>query len=156
MRKQIIAQEASESPSADRNWLNVERLARVEVTSEDLAHPIESAFSPATGSSWRAAGSGEQIIRLLFDEPLRLKCIRTVFHEAEIRRTQEFVLRWSSDGQSYREIVRQQYTFSPPHTSREIEEFGVDLNGVAALELRIVPDVSGGSACASLTELRLA
>jgi hypothetical protein len=52
--------------------------------------------------------------------------------------------------------VRQQYNFSPPETAREIEEYDVDLDAVTALELRIVPDISGGSALASLAQLRLA
>jgi hypothetical protein len=80
-----------------------------------------------------------------------------VFHEAEQERTQEFVLRWSpAGGQSYREIVRQQYNFSPPDAAREVEDYDVDLDGVAALELKIVPDISRGSARASLAQLRLA
>jgi hypothetical protein len=80
-----------------------------------------------------------------------------VFYEAELERTQEFVLRWSpDDGQSYREILRQQYNFSPPGAAREVEDYDIDLEGVTALELRIVPDISGGSARASLAQLRLA
>jgi len=109
------------------------------------------------GSGWRAAQPGEQTIRLRFDEPLRLQRIRLVFHEDEQGRTQEFVLRWSPDGgQSYREIVRQQYNFSPPEAVREIEEYDVDLDGVTGLELRIKPDISGGSARAALTQLSVA
>ena len=42
-----------------------------------------------------------------------LKRIALVFEENDTRRTQEFVLRWSADGgQSFREIVRQQWNFS--------------------------------------------
>jgi hypothetical protein len=52
--------------------------------------------------------------------------------------------------------VRQQYNFSPPGTVSEAEEYCVDLDGVRALELRIIPDVSGGDARASLKQLRLA
>ena len=92
--------------------------------SEDVDHPIESALIPRMGSGWRAAQPGEQTIRLRFDEPLRIKRIRLLFHEDEQERTQEFVLRWSPDGgQSYREIVRQQYNFSPPEAAREIEDY---------------------------------
>jgi len=80
-----------------------------------------------------------------------------VFHEEEQARTQEFVLRWSPDGgQSYREIVHQQYNFSAPHAAPEVEDYNVDLNDVTVLELRIVPDISGGSARASLAQLRVA
>jgi hypothetical protein len=79
------------------------------------------------------------------------------FHEEERERTQEFVLRWSAEGgQSYREIVRQQYHFSPPDTTDELEDYAVELEGVKALELRIVPDISGGESRASLAQLRLA
>jgi len=80
-----------------------------------------------------------------------------VFHEDQQARTQEFVLRWSPDGgQSYREIVRQQYNFSQPGMTREFEDYAVDLAGVTALELIIVPDISGGDARASLAQLRIA
>ena len=66
------------------------------------------------------------------------------------------VLRWSGDGGcSFREIVRQQWNFSPPNTTREVEEFQVALSDVAVLELVIVPDISRGSARASLQSLRL-
>jgi hypothetical protein len=79
-----------------------------------------------------------------------------VFEETQLERTQEFVLRWSPDGgRSLREIVRQQWTFSPPSTIREVEEYRVDLSGVAILELVIVPDISRGATRASLKSLRL-
>jgi len=78
-----------------------------------------------------------------------------VFEEKETGRTQEFVLRWSSDGgSSFREIVRQQWNFSP-EAIREVEEYQVELSNVTVLELAIVPNTSGGSARASLQSLRL-
>ena len=127
------------------------------MTSEDAAHPIESAFVYGGEPGWRAAGPGEQTIRLRFDEPAKLRRVRLVFREELRGRTQELVLRWSPDGgRTYREIVRQQYTFSPPGTAREIEEYTVDLDGVTTLELRIVPDISGGDALASLERMQLA
>jgi hypothetical protein len=157
MRKRIIGQGPREVSAAEQGWLDLERLAQVEITSEDVDYPIESALIPGTGLGWRAAQPGEQTIRLQFDEPLRLKRIHLVFQEDEHERTQEFVLRWSPDGgQSYREIVRQQYNFSPPGVAREVEDYDIDLDGVTALELRMVPDISGGSARASLAQLRVA
>jgi hypothetical protein len=98
-----------------REWLNLECLTQIEVTSEDAGHPIESALVHAGDQGWRAEGPGEQTIRLLFDEPVKLRRVRLVFREEVQGRTQEFVLRWSPDGgRTYREIVRQQYIFSPP------------------------------------------
>lgn len=128
----------------------------VEVTSEDKDYPVESAFTSEEARGWRAAAAGQQTIRLVFDHPQRLKSVALVFEEDETRRTQEFVLRWSSDGGStLKEIVRQQWNFSPPETNREVEEYQVDLYGVNVLELAIKPDISGGAARASLKSLRL-
>jgi hypothetical protein len=157
MRKRIVGHGPREVAAAEPGWLDLDLLAQVEITSEDADYPIESALIPGTGLGWRAAQPGEQTIRLRFDEPQSLRRIHLMFHEGEQERTQEFVLRWSSDGgQSYREIVRQQYNFSPPEAPREVEDYDVDLDGVTALELKIVPDISGGSAHASLAQLRLA
>ncbi|MGH7926298.1 MAG: hypothetical protein ACREQV_00690 [Candidatus Binatia bacterium] len=142
---------------ANQQWLNLEALADVEVSSEDAAHPIESALIPGAGSGWRAEQPGQQTVRLVFHEPQRIERMNLVFQENERERTQQFVLRWSSDaGQSYREIVRQQYNFSPPETTSECEDYTIELAGLTALELSIVPDISGGTACASLNQLRLA
>ena len=52
--------------------------------------------------------------------------------------------------------MRQQYNFSPSGVTRESEDYAVDLADVTALELRIVPDISGGDARASVTQLRIA
>ena len=73
-----------------------------------------------------------------------------------MQRTQEFVLRWSPDGgRSYREIVRQQWNFSPPDAMRESEQYTVVLSDVTVLELVIVADINRGAARASLKRLRL-
>jgi hypothetical protein len=157
MRKYIIGHGPREVSAIEQGWLDLELLAQVEITSEDIDYPIESALIPGMGAGWQAGQPGEQTIRLLFDEPLRVKRIHLVFHEDEQERTQEFVLRWSPDGgRSYREILRQQYNFSPPEATREVEDYNIDLDGVTALELKIVPDISRSSARASLAELRVA
>jgi hypothetical protein len=59
-------------------------------------------------------------------------------------------------GRSFREIVRQQWNFSPPDSIRETEDYTVELSDVTILDLIIVPDNSGGEARASLASLRLA
>jgi hypothetical protein len=157
MRKRIINQNLQNVLPVDQSWLDLQRLAQVELTSEEATHPIEAALIPSVGLGWRAAQAGEQTIRLLFDELQLVRRIQLLFHEDQQARTQEFVLRWSPDaGKSYREIVRQQYNFSPPELTREFEDYTVDLIGVTALELRIVPDISGGDARASVAQLRIA
>ena len=157
MRKRIISQSVDKLTITDQDWLDVERIAQVELTSEDPAHPFESALRPDKESAWRASSPGEQTIRLLFYEPVSIKHIRLEFSEEQYARTQEFVLRWSSDdGQTYQEIARQQYNFSPPDTIREVEDYAVDLDRVTALELNIIPDISRSEVRASLSGLQLA
>jgi hypothetical protein len=157
MRKQTIKSVSEAVSRSSDLWLDLTSLAQVEITSESAAHPIESALVPGRGSGWRAAEPGKQKVRLIFDHPLSLERILLKFNEEEQARTQEFVLRWLPEGQqSPREIVRQQYTFSPPATKQESEDYRVKLDGVTALELEIVPDISGGGACASLAQMSLA
>src|SRR6266481_5058164 len=151
MRKRLITPISRGAPRLDEGWLDLGHAAVVEVTSEDKDYPVESALVLGETRGWRAADSDTQTIRLIFDEPQRVTRIALVFEETETERTQEFVLRWSPDGgRSFREIVRQQWNFSPPKTIREVEECQVDLSGVTVLELVIVPNISGGAARASL------
>ncbi len=156
MRTRLIIPTPETVSSRAERWLDVERAAVVEITSEEKGYPVESAFVSREMRGWRAAEQGPQTIRLIFDQPQKLKLISLVFEEKEITRTQEFVLRWSADGgNSFREIVRQQWNFSPPQTIREVEEYQVELSNVTVLELVIVPNMSGGAARASLKSLRL-
>jgi hypothetical protein len=156
MRKRLIIPTRENIQTHGEGWLDIERAAIVEMTSEDKDFPIEAAFVSGDTRGWRAATPGSQTIRLIFDQPQRLSRISLVFEETESERTQEFVLRWSKDGgSSFRDIVRQQWTFSPPGSIREAEEYQVELSGITVLELIIKPNISRGDARASLKNLRL-
>ncbi len=156
MRKRLITPIPQDARYRDEGWLDLDGAAVVEVTSEEKDYPVESALVSGKMRGWRAADAGTQTIRLIFDQPQRLRRISLVFEENEIKRTQEFVLRWSPDGgRSFREIVRQQWNFSPPNTVHEVEEYQVELSDVTVLELIVVPDISRGAARASLKSLRL-
>jgi hypothetical protein len=157
MRKNIIGSAKPGIPVKDAEWLNLEKIARVEVSSEDLQHPIESAFKHGENLGWRAAEPGVQTIRLLFDEPKDVRRICLRFSELELERTQEFTLRWAGSLTSpFTEIVRQQWNFNPRTSAIETEDYGVDLSHVLALELTIDPDLGKGQAYAALTEWRVA
>lgn len=157
MRKQLIDLASTSIQPQSESWLDLDAAATVEVTSEDKDLPIEASLSAEQTHGWRAAEPGPQTIRLLFDERQKLRHVSLVFEEKESTRTQEFVLRWSSEkAGALREIVRQQWNFSPPTTTREVEDYSVELSDVAVLELTIVPDIRRGSARASLKSLRLA
>jgi len=157
VRKRLISQPLPSPGLSAPVWLNVDRAASVEVTSEENGYPIESALLGGEKRGWRAASAGTQIIRIIFDEPQKLRHIWLVFEDMENTRTQEFVLRWSTDTEhSFREIVRQQWNFSQPSAVRETEDYAVELLGVKTLELVIIPDINAGEARASLANLRLA
>ena len=157
MRKRIAGQhDALPRISSDRAWLALEQIATVEMTSEDPNFPIEGALGATGGLGWRAAQEGAQQIRIIFDEPVPLHRIQVRFHEAHSERTQEFTLRWSpAAGGPPIEIVRQQWNFSPDGSTLELEDYVVDLDAVAVLELAIQPDVSRRDALATLASLRL-
>ena len=131
MRKRVTAAGLEEGDASSEKWLDLERLAVVEVTSESPAFPIESALLAGAGSGvgWRAAHPGEQRLGILFDAPHHLTRIRIRMRETEQPRTQEFSLRYAQRGEApSREILRQQYRFSPPGTTEELEEYRVDLD----------------------------
>ncbi len=158
MRKRLIP------PALRRNrgsesvgiWLELENAASVEITSESEGFPIEGALSNNGERGWRAATPGPQTIRLFFDQPQTIRHVRLVFKEEKSPRTQEFVLRWLPYGAgSWKDVVRQQWNFSPPDTVLECEEYNFELASAAALELNINPDISQDGIHASLEKLQL-
>src|SRR5215475_13605504 len=155
MRKSHISS-TTKSVAFEQAWLDLESYAAVEVTSDEPGYPIESALE-GESPGWRASTSGTQIVRLFLDKPHQLKHIALVFEDVANTRTQEFVLRWSPNRDGlFREIVRQQWNFSPSGSVREIENYVVELPEVLMLELMIVPDKSYGDARASMQSLRVA
>ena len=156
MRKRLIPPEGRSNSASDPAWLELERVASVEVTSEAENYPIEGALAGDGQRGWRAEVPGTQTIRLLFDHPQMIRVIRLVFNEEAFSRTQEFVLRWLPSGAaSWKDIVRQQWNFSPPNTVQECEEYKLELASAAAIELSINPDISRDGVRASLERLQL-
>ena len=158
MRKRIVDTDPTYGQSkAGHGWIDLEYIASIEVTSEDPSFPIESVFSSKDGPGWRASQRGEQQIRIIFDQAASLRRIQLRFVEPEVERTQEFTLRWSSaDGGPTKEIVRQQWNFSPRGSTTEVEDYEVSLEGVSVLELAIKPDLTRGEAPATLATWRVA
>jgi hypothetical protein len=139
------------------SWPDLERIATVEVTSEHPDFPIESVFAATDAKGWRALHRGEQRIRLTFDQPTPIRRIHLRFVESEVERTQEFTIGWAGvAGGPLKEVVRQQWTFSPAGSTSEIEHYDVCLDGVSALELAIKPDLGRENAVATLAEWRIA
>ena len=157
LRKQLLTTDSV--PTARALERDITTIATVLVTSEDPDHPVDHVFDGQRGpgaSRWIAAQSGEQRLILAFDAPQTIQKLRVEIDEPDVNRTQEMDVSISTDGgRTYRELLRQEYTFSPPGTSHEHEEWTVNAGGVSHLQLRIKPD-KGGKACrATLTSLTL-
>jgi hypothetical protein len=143
------------SAVAEEQWRKLDDSVEVELTSEDPEWPIEHALLNHGSGGWRAAAAGAQTISLVWPEPTAIRRIRLVCEEHSRARTQEFTLRaFTADGE--REIVRQQFTFSPPGTTRECEEYATNLDAVSRLDLVIIPAIDDGNAVATLKEWRIA
>ena len=152
MRKRQILTTPPTAPPSSQAWLDVERTALVEVTSEENGYPIESALLGAENQGWRAVNPGTQTIRLIFEEPQKLRRIWLVFEDSENTRTQEFVLRWSPDTGNRTPAVEFQLTRLSTGDRglrcRTLRRDGTRIDYCARYEWR--------SARASLASLRLA
>ena len=160
MRKVLVSQDdGKKKPEQQGDWLDIEKIATAEISSEDPGFPIDDALTGTGTAGWRAAGPGPQKIRLLFDKPQSLRRIQLHFVDRESERSQEFAL-LALVGDELREVARQQWNFSPNGSPEELEDYKVELNGVNALELRIDPDRSHdpkqSQHVASLQRLRIA
>ncbi len=156
MRKRLVPSDRRSHSESGPAWLALDTAASVEVTSEAEGYPIEAALVGDGQRGWRADAPGTQTIRLLFDHPQTLRFIRLLFKEESFSRTQEFVLRWLPYGAgSWKDVVRQQWNFSPPDTVQECEEYKVELASAAAIELSINPDISRDGIRASLERWQL-
>jgi hypothetical protein len=158
LRKHIL-KDAPEGFIAGRGAKDIAALATVLVTSEDSAHPIDNAFDShhgPGGSRWVASEPGTQKLVLAFDTPQVIRTLHLEIEEPEVSRTQELQIAISRDGgHAYQELLRQEYTFSPPGTTFEREEWSIPAEGVTHLQLVIKPDKGGKPCQATLTTLAL-
>lgn len=140
-----------------RRWRDLTAEARVTASSEDVKFPIGLAVASPPAGEWRAAAAGEQSILVAFTEPSPVNRVRVVIRDGEHARTQELTVGWCAPGDDDFVIaVRQQFNFDPRGANVEVEEYALNLTHVSALEVRIVPDISGGLSVARLSELRIA
>ena len=134
-------------------------LSTVLVTSEDAAHPIDHAFDGHRGpggTRWIAGEPGEQAVILAFEAPREIRRVSLEVEEPGVARTQDLQLAVSTDGgQIYREVLRQEYNFSPTGATFEREDWEVPARGVTHLRLVIRPDKGGNPFRATITSLAL-
>lgn len=164
LRKQII-------PSPDRaaaggpgvsprlGAKDIPAIATVLVSSESGDHPVDNLFDGRDGpggSRWIASADGEQTVILAFDAPQTIGAVGLETEEAHASRTQELCLSLSRDGgQTYRDVLRQEFTFSPGGSTFEREDWRVAADGVTHLRVAIRPDKGSAPGRATLTSLTI-
>ena len=136
-------------------WLDLEELATAELSSEDPEHVFEQALRSDTVDGWRAATPGPQLIRLRFNRPQAVRRIHLQFQEERVERSQEIAIFATSTGSQRRELVRQQWVFSPNEATTETEEYFFDLQDVLVVDLEIDPGRHDKSVFASLKSIQI-
>jgi len=158
LRKHLLVDHPAER-SAGPEEKGIAALATVWVTSEAAAYPIDNVFDSYRGpggSRWVAEAPGPQRLLLAFDAPQTLRVLHLEVEERDVSRTQELQVAISRDGgHTYQTLLRQEYTFSPPGTTFEREDWAVRAEGVTHLQLWMKPDKGGAPYHATLTTFAL-
>ena len=156
MRKSMVSDFGTTSGlSAVGSWLDLEQIATAELSSEDSQYPFEQALRTDTADGWRASSPGPQLIRLRFDSPQPVRRIHLQFREERIARAQEIALFATSKASPRKQLVRQQWVFSPGGATTEGEDYFFDLKDVTAFELEIDPGRHDKHVFASLQSIQI-
>jgi hypothetical protein len=156
-RQQLRADDAASASVAGE--LDIASCATIAFTSEDPAHPVEHLLDGSSGpgaTRWTSAraDTSEQIL-VEFDKPQIVSRLVYEVEEATRERTQEVLVEVSEDGgRTYRQILVQEYNFSPTGATYQRQEQRLNLRQASHLRLTIVPN-KNGSGTATLTSLRL-
>ena len=139
--------------------IDIASLATFAYSSEDPHYPLEHLIDGRDGpggTHWASArpDTTERIV-LEFNPAQRISRLIYEVEECAQERTQEVRVEASTDhGETYRNVLVQDYTFSPRGATLQHEDLQLELNAVTHLRLTIVPN-KGGSGSATLTSLRL-
>jgi len=158
LRKRPLETDAATNGRA-AGEIDIAGCATIAYSSEDPAHPVEHMLDGRGGpgaTCWISArpDATEHIV-IESDRPQTISRLVYEVEETVRERTQEVRVEVSEDGgRSYRQILVQQYNFSPGGATYQREEQRFNLRQVTHLRLTIVPN-RGGSGTATLTALRL-
>ena len=160
MLRKLIIKPHPATPDTTTGEIDIASVATVQVTSESPEHPIDHVFDEHRGpggTRWIAGEPGEQTVILAFDTPQDDQpdlSWKSRSRKSLARRNSS--LSFSCDGgRTYRELLRQEYNFSPAGTTFEREDWAVSAQGVTHLRLVIKPDKGGKPCRATLTSLVL-
>jgi F5/8 type C domain len=156
-KRQLEADGATSARAADE--VDIASCATIAYSSENPAHPVEYLLDGRSGpgaTRWISARPDmtEQIV-VEFDQPQTISRLVYEVEEAVRERTQEVRVEVSEDaGRTYRQILVQEYTFSPEGATYQREDQRLNFRQVSHLRVTIVPN-KNGSGTATLTSLRL-
>lgn len=150
IREHAVASRMAPSETTGIQWLDLDAVADVMIV-------VDGRRVARAPRAWSADCPGEQIIEVRFHHPTSVRRLRVVSSEVEQSRTQEMRI-WASSlrGERHRELLRQQFNFSPNGATEEVEDYALQLDDVSAIQLRIVPSIDGRPAVARVSELRIA
>lgn len=156
-KRQLKPDQAASAGAA--NEIDIANCATIAYSSEDPAHPVEYLLDSRSGpgaTRWCSARPDvTELLVLEFDRPQAISRLLYEVEEAERERTQEVQVEVSEDrGRTYRQILVQEYTFSPGGATYQREEQRLNVHQASHLRLTIVPN-KNGSGTATLTALRL-
>ena len=158
VRKRLLPKEG-ENPAAFAGEIDIASHAVLAYTSDDPDHPIDSLIDGHYGrdSTFWAGAKPNTMERIIveFDQPQSVSWMIYEVEECACARTQEVSVEVSLDGgRTYRQILVQEYTFSPDGATFQREVQRLNLPPISHLRLTILPDKSG-SGRAKLNSLRL-
>ena len=158
LRKRPLEADAAASARA-AGEINIAGCATIAYSSENPAHPVDHMLDGRCGpgaTRWVSArpDTVEHIV-VEFDRPQAISRLVYEVEETMRERAQEVRMEvWEDGGRSYRQILVQEYNFSPRGATYQREEQRFNLRQVTHLRLTLVPNKSG-SGTASITALRL-
>ena len=139
--------------------IDIAGCATIAYSSEQPDHPVEHLLDGHSGlGATRWIGARPDTIEHIlveFDRPQTISRLVYEVEETERERTQEVRVEVSEDGgRTYRQILVQEYNFSPGGATYQREEQRFNLRQISHLRLTIVPN-KHGSGTATLTTFRL-
>jgi len=140
--------ESNSTPADTQGELDIAGLAVLVYSSEAREHPIDHLIDGGRGrggTRWASArrDTTERIV-LEFDDPQDISRLAYEVEECNAERTQEVRVEMSTDGgDRYRQILAQDYSFSPQGGTFQQEDLRLDLPSITHLRLTIVPNKGG-------------
>jgi hypothetical protein len=155
MRKKLVSAIRNTDAASRHEWLELEQVACVEVSSEAEGYPVEGALLDVGQRGWRASEPGMQTIRLLFDHPQTIRAVRAVFKEEESAHPGVRAAMAAGRNRRLEGCRPAAVEFQSAANSDRMRKYKVDLPSAGGLEISICPNISGGNTRASLESLQL-